>query len=98
MFEYVYFSRPDSRIFGHSVDKVRRKLGKALAEEHPVYPHVEGERIRTIPVPDRTMTPRDRDVYVHEITRASRFCADIRAGAGPACRLDQLHQRLCSEL
>ena len=23
-FEYIYFSRPDSRIFGHNVDKVRR--------------------------------------------------------------------------
>jgi amidophosphoribosyltransferase len=33
IFEYVYFSRPDSKIFGHNVDKVRRKLGKRLAEE-----------------------------------------------------------------
>ncbi len=56
VFEYVYFSRPDSRIFGHSVDKVRRKLGKALAEEHPVYPEVEGDRVRTIPVPDSANT------------------------------------------
>ncbi|MFH1008789.1 MAG: amidophosphoribosyltransferase [Candidatus Latescibacterota bacterium] len=35
IFEYIYFSRPDSRIFGDYVDRTRRKLGKALAEEHP---------------------------------------------------------------
>lgn len=36
IFEYVYFSRPDSRIFGEYVDKTRRKLGKNLALEKPV--------------------------------------------------------------
>jgi amidophosphoribosyltransferase len=36
IFEYVYFSRPDSVIFGENVDRVRRKLGKLLAHEHPV--------------------------------------------------------------
>lgn len=56
VFEYVYFSRPDSRIFGHSVDKVRRKFGKALAEEHPVYPEEGGDRVRTVPVPDSANT------------------------------------------
>jgi amidophosphoribosyltransferase len=35
IFEFVYFSRPDSRIFGEYVDKTRRKIGKALAEEKP---------------------------------------------------------------
>ncbi|MCX6641243.1 MAG: amidophosphoribosyltransferase [bacterium] len=34
IFEFIYFSRPDSRIFGEYVDKTRRKLGKVLAEEH----------------------------------------------------------------
>jgi len=35
VFEFVYFSRPDSQIFGEYVDKTRRKLGKNLAEEKP---------------------------------------------------------------
>jgi amidophosphoribosyltransferase len=35
IFELVYFSRPDSTIFGHSVDRVRRALGRELAREHP---------------------------------------------------------------
>ncbi len=36
IFEYVYFSRPDSKIFGENVDKIRRNLGKELAKEHPL--------------------------------------------------------------
>lgn len=36
IFEYVYFSRPDSMIFGEMVDKIRRNLGKQLAKEHPL--------------------------------------------------------------
>src|SRR5881628_2651527 len=35
IFELVYFSRPDSTIFGRSVDRVRRALGRELAQEHP---------------------------------------------------------------
>lgn len=40
VFEYIYFSRPDSKIFGEMVDKVRRKMGKQLAHDAPV-PSVE---------------------------------------------------------
>ncbi|HEY3215858.1 MAG TPA: amidophosphoribosyltransferase [Candidatus Eisenbacteria bacterium] len=36
IFEHIYFSRPDSRVFGDTVDRVRRRLGQRLAEEHPV--------------------------------------------------------------
>ncbi len=36
IFEYIYFSRPDSMIFGSNVDKVRRRLGRQVAKEHPV--------------------------------------------------------------
>src|SRR6266568_5207693 len=35
IFALVYFSRPDSTIFGRSVDRVRRALGRELAREHP---------------------------------------------------------------
>ena len=36
VFEFIYFSRPNSSVFGKNVDKVRRKLGHQLAREHPV--------------------------------------------------------------
>jgi amidophosphoribosyltransferase len=35
VFELVYFARPDSTVFGESVDRVRRELGRQLAREHP---------------------------------------------------------------
>ena len=51
IFEYVYFSRPDSRIYGKNVDKTRRKLGKLLAQEAPC-----PEADRVISVPDSSNT------------------------------------------
>ncbi len=35
VFEHIYFSRPDSVVFGDTVDRVRRRLGRQLAQEHP---------------------------------------------------------------
>jgi amidophosphoribosyltransferase len=35
VFELVYFSRPDSVVFGESVTDFRRNLGRQLAKEHP---------------------------------------------------------------
>jgi len=46
LFEHVYFSRPDSMIFGQSVQDVRVKLGRQLAREHPV------EADLVMPIPD----------------------------------------------
>ena len=45
-FEHVYFSRPDSLIFGKSVNQSRHQMGKQLAIEHPA----EADLI--VPVPD----------------------------------------------
>jgi len=35
IFEHIYFSRPDSRVFGEGVDRVRRRIGHRLAQEQP---------------------------------------------------------------
>ena len=36
VFEYIYVARPDSYIFGQSVDEVRKNLGRELARQAPV--------------------------------------------------------------
>jgi amidophosphoribosyltransferase len=46
LFEHVYFSRPDSTVFGESVQAVRIKLGRQLAREHPVQADL------VMPIPD----------------------------------------------
>jgi amidophosphoribosyltransferase len=56
VFEYVYFSRPDSRIFGENVDKVRRKLGKQLAHDAPIPVDPTGGKPIVISVPDSSNT------------------------------------------
>jgi len=46
VFEHVYFSRPDSYVFGKSVNEVRTNLGRILAREQAVAADV------VVPVPD----------------------------------------------
>src|SRR5665213_121171 len=46
VFEWVYFSRPDSSIDGRSVYRARERMGRRLSIEHPVAADV------VIPVPD----------------------------------------------
>lgn len=46
IFEYVYFSRPDSRVEGRNVYEVRKRIGAELAREAPVGADI------VVPVPD----------------------------------------------
>jgi amidophosphoribosyltransferase len=46
VFEHVYFARPDSYVFGQSVNEVRTNLGRFLAREQPISSDV------VVPVPD----------------------------------------------
>lgn len=46
IFEHVYFARPDSYVFGHSVYEARKRMGQILAQEGPV------DADMVIPVPD----------------------------------------------
>jgi amidophosphoribosyltransferase len=46
VFELIYFARPDSEVFGRSVYRTRKQLGRRLAKEHPVAADV------VVPVPD----------------------------------------------
>jgi len=46
IFEHVYFARPDSYVFGRSVNEVRTELGRRLATEQPAEADV------VVPVPD----------------------------------------------
>ena len=61
IFEYIYFARPDSNVFGEKVDKIRRLMGKNLAIESPPpdkdNPKDEEEKkVIVINVPDSSNT------------------------------------------
>jgi len=46
IFEHVYFSRPDSLVFGRTVQSSRDRMGRALSRENPI------EADLVVPVPD----------------------------------------------
>ncbi|MBV9483358.1 MAG: amidophosphoribosyltransferase [Acidobacteria bacterium] len=50
IFEHVYFSRPDSVVFGRPVDQSRDQLGRQLAREAPAEADI------VVPVPDSGVT------------------------------------------
>jgi len=49
IFEHVYFARPDSLVFGQHVSRVRKELGRRLAQEAPADVDI------VVPVPDSGM-------------------------------------------
>ena len=49
IFEHVYFARPDSYVFGQSVNEIRTNFGRCLARESPVAADV------VVPIPDSGM-------------------------------------------
>ena len=50
IFEHVYFSRPDSMVFGRAVQESRDAMGRQLAKESPVVADI------VVPVPDSGVT------------------------------------------
>ncbi len=50
VFEFIYFSRPDSIVFGTSVHQMRVQLGKKLAEIAPVEADI------VVPIPDSSIS------------------------------------------
>jgi amidophosphoribosyltransferase len=46
IFEYVYFARPDSKVFGQSVYQTRKNMGRELAKVQPIQADI------VVPVPD----------------------------------------------
>ncbi|MDI6400801.1 amidophosphoribosyltransferase [Balneolaceae bacterium ANBcel3] len=75
IFEYIYFSRPDSRIFGENTDKVRRKIGKYLAREFPIPELSQTETDKypiVISVPDSSNTAALG--YAHENQKLGHSC------------------------
>ncbi|MCX7833556.1 MAG: amidophosphoribosyltransferase [Ignavibacteria bacterium] len=72
IFEYIYFSRPDSIIFNEKVDKVRRKIGSNLAVEKPPpkQDRTDNKRIIVMNVPDSSNTATIG--YVSEVSKTRK--------------------------
>lgn len=77
IFEYVYFSRPDSKVFGENVDRIRRKLGKLLAQESPVRAAGLEDRVIAISVPDSSNT-----ATLGFVTESQKSGNDVRLEIG----------------
>ncbi|MDP3725788.1 MAG: amidophosphoribosyltransferase [bacterium] len=100
IFEYVYFARPDSIIWGVEVGTARRIVGMILADEHPLY---RGESALVVPVPDSGMDAAwgyaeglkrkrsgvtfDPNAIVRSHTVSRTFTDPVEAERGPSVHL-----------
>lgn len=54
IFEFVYFARHDSELYGNTVNSVRYRIGEELASEHgPIHENTENTVV--VPVPDTSV-------------------------------------------
>ncbi len=72
MFEFIYFARPDSQMYGTTLYKARQRMGEELAKEHPVEADI------VVPVPDSGIPAaigysRESDIPFMEGMTKSRY-------------------------
>ncbi len=72
MFEFIYFARPDSVMYGRELYAVRENMGRQLAIEHPVEADV------VVPVPDSGIPAahgysKQSGIPYHEVMMKSRY-------------------------
>lgn len=105
MFEFVYFARHDSQLYGKDVDEVRREFGRQLAEQHPPSPQLKNtNNILVIPIPDSSVPAAEG--YAEELGLRHRssvlknryvgrtfMVPSDEDGDGQASRLKQLRQK-----
>jgi amidophosphoribosyltransferase len=52
LFEFVYFARPDSQLYGRNVHAARRRMGELLAAQAPLSSDPAGRDAMVMPVPE----------------------------------------------